>query len=189
MRKELHSYYVRVAINQRIANYPITLYNVRMSKSLISNKPSKPITDAMQRLISLPAKDRFNDYSRYTKADLLAIRMYQRAIAGSFQDSKEIIDRIEGRVTQVIAGDPDNPIKIDVATALDRAIRLHNDSSFIDGFYRTIDDKAARIEHRIAADAKIMPDCVIENSQPGEAAGSPNEVLFRPPTCGEDELP
>lgn len=91
-----------------------------------------PITDGLKRLLNAPARHKFNEYDKYTKADILAIRLYNTAVAGNVQASKEILDRVEGKVAQVIAGDPNNPIKIDLATALDRAIRLY-DSQTIEG--------------------------------------------------------
>lgn len=90
-----------------------------------------PISDSLKRLLALPARAKMDDYDTYSKADLFAIRMYNRAISGNTRDAKEILDRVEGKVAQVLAGDPNNPLRIDLATALDRAIRLH-DSMTID---------------------------------------------------------
>lgn len=84
----------------------------------------KPITDALQRILTMPASKKLTEYSAYTKADLFAIRMYNSANGGNNYARKEILERIEGKVANVLAGDPDNPLKIDLATALDKAIRL-----------------------------------------------------------------
>lgn len=84
---------------------------------------NKPLTKALVRLLEMPVDA---ELPMRTKGDKLAAKMYTRACQNSFKDTKEILDRVEGKVAQVIAGDPLNPIKIDLAVALEKAIKMRD---------------------------------------------------------------
>ena len=161
-----------------------------------------PITDGLKRLLNAPARHKFNEYDKYTKADILAIRLYNTAVAGNVQASKEILDRVEGKVAQVIAGDPNNPIKIDLATALDRAIRLY-DSQTIDGqAERLVDYQAiapetvgpAITEERNCEAISFADYCTTTSkdslsiSSKTATLGTPQESQVHHPICGIDDL-
>lgn len=75
-----------------------------------------------------------------TKARRLVIALIDKAIEGDIPAMKEVLDRVEGKVTQPIGGDEDHPLDI------------------LGGLGATIDSKLDRlIAGRIAA-AKVEPD-------------------------------
>lgn len=90
---------------------------------------NKPLTKALVRLLDLPVDA---ELPMKTKADKLAAKMFTRACQNSFKDTKEILDRIEGKVANVIAGDPNNPIKVDVLHSLQKAIERYGDGQVIE---------------------------------------------------------
>jgi hypothetical protein len=62
-----------------------------------------------QRLIAILNE---TDEDNIPKLHRLASALYNRAIEGDVAAIKEVIDRVEGKVPQPIAGDPDNPLVV-----------------------------------------------------------------------------
>ena len=69
-----------------------------------------------QRLIAILNE---TDEDNIPKLHRLASALYNRAIEGDVTAIKEVIDRVEGKVPQPIAGDPDNPL---IVTSIVREI-------------------------------------------------------------------
>ncbi len=75
-----------------------------------------------------------------TKARRLVIALIDKALDGDVSAAREVLDRVEGKVTQIIGGDEDNPLDI------------------LGGLGAAIDSKLDRlIAGRIEA-AKVEPD-------------------------------
>ena len=62
-----------------------------------------------QRLIALLNE---TDANNIPKLHRLANALFDKALEGDVTAIKEVIDRVEGKVPQPIAGDPDNPLTI-----------------------------------------------------------------------------
>jgi hypothetical protein len=72
-----------------------------------------------QRLIALLNETDANDIPKLNR---LATALLDKAIEGDVTAIKEVIDRVEGKVPQPIAGDPDNPLTI--STVVHEIVRV-----------------------------------------------------------------
>lgn len=82
----------------------------------------QPITNAIKRLLAFPADIPLTYRSLpkkdATHYDILAQVMIEHAKKGSMSHAKEIIERIEGKLAQPIAGDKTNPFIVTVEAAV-----------------------------------------------------------------------
>ena len=63
-----------------------------------------------QRIIAILNE---TDENNIPKLHRFAATLFNRALEGDMVAIKEVIDRVEGKVPQPIAGDPDNPLVIE----------------------------------------------------------------------------
>jgi hypothetical protein len=63
-----------------------------------------------QRLIALLNETDVDDISKLNR---FVTALFNKALEGDVTAIKEVIDRVEGKVPQPIAGDPDNPLVIE----------------------------------------------------------------------------
>ena len=66
---------------------------------------NRPLTELIRRALLQ------NDSA---KARKFADELVKRAIEGSDKAASEVLDRVEGKVAQVIAGDPDAPLVVQI---------------------------------------------------------------------------
>lgn len=66
---------------------------------------NRPLTELIRRALV---------QNNSAKARKFADELVNRAIGGSDKAASEILDRIEGKVAQVIAGDPDSPLLVQI---------------------------------------------------------------------------
>jgi hypothetical protein len=69
----------------------------------------KPITDAYRAIL---ASENPEEFEPKTGAERIAFEVYQQAQEGRLRHAKEITDRVEGRVTQPIAGADGGEIRV-----------------------------------------------------------------------------
>ena len=74
------------------------------------SKPDKLIRDAI--MVALHRDDELPDGTKAKKINVIATKLVNMAIDGDIQAIKEINDRVDGKATQVVAGDDDNPLKM-----------------------------------------------------------------------------
>ena len=80
-------------------------------------KPDKLMRDAL--MISLKREAEGPDGTPTRRMQLIADKLVDLAIDGDVQAIKEISDRVDGKPTQVVAGDADNPLAF---TGIERVI-------------------------------------------------------------------
>lgn len=66
-------------------------------------------------------RDHEGDPEGRKKLQVMADKLAELAIAGDVSAAKEIGDRLDGRSTQPLAGDPDNPLQLAI-TKIERVI-------------------------------------------------------------------
>jgi hypothetical protein len=69
----------------------------------------KPITDAYRAIL---ASENPEEFQPKTGAERIAFEVYQQAKTGRLRHAKEITDRVEGRVTQPVAGAEDGELVV-----------------------------------------------------------------------------
>lgn len=76
------------------------------------NKPDKLMRDAL--MVALKREAEGADGKPTKKLAQVAEALVDKAIEGDVPAIKEIADRVDGKVAQVVAGDADNPLAVSV---------------------------------------------------------------------------
>lgn len=72
---------------------------------------AKPVRDALVAILSRPGDDNLSDKPE-TIAQRLALSLVKDAVNGDTDARSEVIDRTDGKATQIVGGDADNPVMI-----------------------------------------------------------------------------
>lgn len=73
-------------------------------------KPDKLMRDALMVALNREAVDA--DGQKTKKLNIIAAKLVELAVGGDIQAIKEISDRVDGKPSQAIVGDPDQPLAL-----------------------------------------------------------------------------
>ena len=96
-----------------------------------------------QRLIAMLNE---TDENNIPKLHRFANALFNKALEGDVTAIKEVIDRVEGKVPQPIAGDPDNPLVIDVTVIRENRKARSNRASSMLAIPKPLEGERLRIE-------------------------------------------
>ena len=82
------------------------------------------ITRIIKTMLDDPAEERWleaeDKHKQFTWRQAIAKRMLIEAARGNAKVTGELLDRLEGKVTQPIGGDKENPIQVEITSLLGR---------------------------------------------------------------------